>query len=118
MVNGTTKVSGIAKRWSVEPETVRAVLKEADIRPVEMSPARYALRDIIAFEGIGYIPKHLIEEILRPLLTPVEVQRRYFPDDSARAIRDRSQAGRLPGVKIGKQWRFYEHLVREACLYE
>lgn len=110
--SSTAKISEIARHWGLSDDTVRALIRNSGVAPAYPRPARYHWRDIWALEGCTHVPKHLEDEFRKPLLTAVEVQRRFLPDLKLRSITDRAAKRTLPGIKLGTDWRFREHDIR------
>lgn len=113
----TLKVSDVARHWGLSVATTRGLLKQEVSAPAMRNPDRYSWKQIWSVEQAGYVRPAYHERFRAPLLKPSEVQRRYFPDLTLRAIRDRAAKRTLPGVKLGSDWRFREHDIRQAAIH-
>lgn len=111
------KVSEIAVHFKLGQDTTRKLLKVSGVRPVATKPDRYSWHDIWRLEGAGYVPENMVEDFQLPLLKPAEVSRKFFPHLAPRTITDRAKKGRLPGILLGKDWRFRECDMQEAAIY-
>jgi len=110
------KVSEIATHWQVTAETARNILNANFIIPASKTPYRYRWRDIWTLEGVGNVPPHMEDEWKKPLKSITDILK-DFPYLETRALRSRAQKGKLPGLKIGKQWRFHEVAILQITRY-
>ena len=49
----TATVSEIGRHWLLTTDTVRKILKAADIKPVKTGPQCHRWADLWSFEGVG-----------------------------------------------------------------
>ncbi|MDH2329080.1 helix-turn-helix domain-containing protein [Cereibacter sp. SYSU M97828] len=110
----SAKVSDLAHHLRFSTDGTRRLLRREGIDPTSQHPLRYRWQDVWELEGLLLVASDDIETFIAPLLTVSDVQRRYFPDLSTRTITGQAASGRLPGIKIGSDWRFRESDMRRA----
>lgn len=104
----TASVAEISVHWSVKDhDTVRRVLKAAKIQPASTGPTRYRWADIWAFEGAAWVAPADEATFKAPLRAPHELEA-FFANTPVRTITDQAKKKRIPGIRIGKHWRFRE----------
>jgi hypothetical protein len=101
------KVAEIATHWVMTPEAVRKLLKSAGIKPVSAGPERYRWTDIWAYEGAGWVAPADEAAFKAPLMKASELGD-FFPNVPPRTITDQALKGKIPGIKLGTDWRFRE----------
>ncbi|WP_370284054.1 helix-turn-helix domain-containing protein [Pseudooceanicola sp.] len=109
---GLATVSEIARHWALSRETTQKLLDVGNIAPVESGPRRYDWRDVWCLEGAAYVPSEEMSAFKKPLLKPAEAQAEYLRKLRTRTISDQAKKGKLPGIKLGTEWRFRERDVK------
>jgi hypothetical protein len=109
--------SDLQRRWQVSDKTVTAILKDAKVAP---SPSlgrrpRYSFLDVLRVEG-ALSPERLWadasgserDDLLGPLLTAEDVAGDcgWLHPPHVATVRRWAEAGDLPAIRLGGQWRF------------
>jgi hypothetical protein len=99
------KVAEIAAHWYMTTDAVRTILKSAGIEPVSTGPELYRWADIWAYEGAGWVAPADEAAFKAPLMKASELGE-FFSNVPTRTITDRALNEKIPGIKLGTDWRF------------
>ena len=105
---GSATVSEIARHWALSRETTQKLLDASDVVPVTTGPRRYDWRDVWCLEGAAYVPSDEMLAFKKPFLKPAEAQAEYLSSLRPRTVSDQARKGKVPGIKLGTEWRFRE----------
>ena len=103
----TATVAEIATHWRLTPDTVRKILKDANLRPASTSPERYRWTDVWSFEGAGWVAPSDERAFKAPLKKVTELGG-FFPNVPPRTITDQASKKKVPAIRLGSDWRFRE----------
>ena len=104
----------IAKRWVLDPDTVRKIMSPLRIPPVHgpWKRPRYSILDIWRIEGVAHpriTDQTKVAELFKPLETAVIVAPRYHVVPGT--IRDWAKNGIIPCARLGGSVRFHSFAV-------
>jgi hypothetical protein len=101
----TATVAEIAAHWRLTPDSVRKILKAHGIRPVSTGPQRYRWSDIWSLEGADWVATADETAFKAPLKKATELGA-FFAGTPPRTITDWAVKKRIPGIRLGSDWRF------------
>ena len=109
----------IARRWRVDPDTARGIIRDAKI-PRARGPwkrARYCILDIWRLEGIPIstaLSRSDHSELMSPLLKVSDLAE--VCRCSSATIRNWVRAGMITSITLGGSIRFHDHVI--SSLFE
>ncbi len=110
-------VPQIAKRWRLDPDTVRPILRDRELpkAPGPWRHPRYALMDILRLEGVQGEQLERPEdfpELSEPLMTATELAELFVCVPAT--IRNYAAQDLIPSIRLGGSIRFRRSDVRGA----
>lgn len=111
----TLSQAEIAKRWRLNADTVRKILKPLNLPPVPgpWKRARYAIQDIWRLEGIPQVQisdEALHAQLMEPLRTAGELAHQLGCDPAT--VRNWAREGHIPCARLQGSIRFHFFAVR------
>ncbi|WP_169798757.1 helix-turn-helix domain-containing protein [Falsihalocynthiibacter arcticus] len=113
----TLSQSQIAKRWQMDADTVRNIIRKHHLSPVPApwKRARYSILDIWRVEGVSHasaldLSQH--SDLLEPLATANDLAKLY--NCTPATIRNWARESVLPSFRLGGSVRFHMFAIQEV----